>query len=104
MNPVIRMPWNSIITGPPQRGRGGLLRGGMPQQPSRPGGAPRALMDLAFGQQRNETWFDEPQASSSKKTKANVDNEVEMYYHEELMEKLVNIKGVSCQPRYIYRS
>ena len=74
--------------------RGGM-RGGMGQQQSRPGGAPRALMDLAFGIQRSETWFDQPQPGPSKKPNAALDEEVEMYYHEELMEKLVNIKGVS---------
>ena len=61
--------------------------------PSRPGGAKQSLMDLAHGIQSNETWFDQPGTSSGKKV--TVDDEVDKYYHEELMEKLANVKGVS---------
>ena len=61
--------------------------------PPRPGGGKQSLMELAHGTQSNETWFDNGQPGTSKKV--TVDDEVDKYYHEELMEKLVNVKGVS---------
>ena len=72
-----------IVTGAPGKGPG----------PPRPGGGKQSLMELAHGTQSNETWFDNGQAGTSKKV--TVDDEVDKYYHEELMEKLVNVKGVS---------
>lgn len=82
----------------PQGGKRPLLPN--PGAGQRSGGAPRALMDLALGIQRNETWFDAPQPGPSK-SKQTVEDEVEMYYHEELMEKLVNIKGVQNQLEWL---
>ena len=64
--------------------------------PPRPGGGPQSLLDLAHGIQSNETWFDSAQPGTSNKgAVVTVDDELDKYYHEELMEKLVNIKGVS---------
>ena len=85
------------LSGAPRgRGSGPPGRGGRQPLLQKPGGAPRALMDLALGMSSNETWFDAPQPAAKQK----VDDEVEMYYHEELMEKLVNIKGVSNLSHY----
>ena len=51
-----------------------------------------SLMDFAHGIQSNETWFDPAQPGTSKTVTA--DDEVDKYYHEKLMEKLVYMKGV----------
>lgn len=77
-------------------GRGAEGRG---PGPPRPGGAKQSLMELAHGTQSNETWFDNAQAGTSKKV--TVDDEVDKYYHEELMEKLANVKGVQNQLEWL---